>query len=64
MNKKVIEIKKWLLDAGLRQREVARKAGVNPSLVNNVIHGRRQSANVVRTMIGMGCPPEIFEKAA
>lgn len=64
MNRRFIELKKWLIEHGIKQKEVAKKAGVSESAINLVMQGRMTSANIKNTFINMGCPPEIWEKEA
>jgi plasmid maintenance system antidote protein VapI len=47
----VIERKKALLDVSLKQTEVARRAGVARTLVNQVIRGTRKSPRVVAVLV-------------
>ncbi len=63
-NRKIIEIKKWVIESGLRQREIASKLGVSYQHLNNVIHGRSISGLVEKALVDLGCPREAFEKAA
>ena len=63
-NRRTIEIKKWLLEKGLRQKDVAARAGVSRSTVNKIIQGIATSRTVVKALIDLGCPAEIFKKAA
>lgn len=65
MNRRFIELKKWLLENGLKQRDVAKKAGVSESAVYLVVRGKMTSANIKRAFLELGCPEEIwFERAA
>lgn len=57
---KTIEIKKWLLDKGLRQIDIARSLGVSHTTVNYIISGRFKSARVVQKLIELGCPAEFL----
>jgi len=55
MDKNTIDLKIKLLQAGVKQKDVAKKANVDKSLVSHVIAGRLKSArvlNVIREMIG------------
>jgi predicted XRE-type DNA-binding protein len=61
-NRRFIELKKWLIEKELRQRDIAKKAGVSDTAVRNVMAGKMTSANIKRVFIEMGCPPEIWEE--
>lgn len=64
MNRRFIALKVWLIEHGIKQKEVAKKAGVSESAINLVMQGRMTSANIRKAFIDMGCPPEIWEKEA
>lgn len=65
MNKRFIELKKWLLENNLKQRDIAKKAGVSESAIYLVVRGRMTSANIKRAFLELGCPEEIWaEKVA
>jgi len=51
-----IEIKKWLLDQWLTQRQIAREAGVSPCCVSLVIQGKKKSRYVREVLCWYGCP--------
>ena len=61
---KTIEIKKWLLDKGLKQMDIARAAKVSPTCVSLVIKGVATSQNVKGILEAMGCPEEFLRKKA
>lgn len=63
-NRRFIEIKKWLIEKGLKQRDIARKAGRSDAAVRNVMRGVMKSAYIESIFIEMGCPPEILEEEA
>lgn len=63
-NKRFIELKKWLIEKELKQKDIAQKAGVSHTAVNNVMKGKMTSANIKQVFIEMGCPPEIWEEDA
>ncbi len=64
MDKRLVEIKKWLLEKGLKQRDIARKAGVSDSAVYLVMRGKMTSANIKQVFLELGCPEEIFSEVA
>jgi transcriptional regulator with XRE-family HTH domain len=63
---KTNEIKKWLIDKGLTQQDIKRRAKVSQPLVSQVIKGERRSGpkakKVVRALKKLGCPEEFLEK--
>lgn len=61
---KVKEIKKWLIDNDMSQKEIAIKAGVSHTAVHNVIRGKMTSKRIVKLFLDLGCPKEYLEKAA
>ncbi|PKL41775.1 MAG: hypothetical protein CVV42_21095 [Candidatus Riflebacteria bacterium HGW-Riflebacteria-2] len=63
-NRRFIELKKWLVEKGLKQRDVARKASRSDSAVRNVMRGVMKSAYIESIFIEMGCPPEILKEEA
>ncbi|MEW6708277.1 MAG: hypothetical protein AB1403_00505 [Candidatus Riflebacteria bacterium] len=63
-NKRFIELKKWLIEMGLKQRDVARRAGRSDAAVRNVMRGVMKSAYIESIFIEMGCPPEILKEEA
>ena len=62
--KRVIELKKWMLEKGIKQIDVARKAGVTGTAVFLLINGRMVSANIKNALLELGCPPELLTKEA
>ncbi|PKL44352.1 MAG: hypothetical protein CVV41_06860 [Candidatus Riflebacteria bacterium HGW-Riflebacteria-1] len=63
-NRRFIELKKWLVEREIKQKDIAQKAGVSQTAVFNVMKGKMTSANIKQVFIDMGCPPEIWEKDA
>ncbi|WP_084059157.1 helix-turn-helix domain-containing protein [Desulfacinum hydrothermale] len=61
-NRRRIEIKKWLLDAGMTQAKIAKETGASPAIVSRVISGERGrrrkglSAAVIDYLERRGCP--------
>ncbi|MGA2735807.1 MAG: helix-turn-helix transcriptional regulator [Syntrophobacteraceae bacterium] len=53
---KSISIKKWLLEKGLTQADIARSLNVSRSLVGKVIKGERQNSQVIHELRLKGCP--------
>ncbi|GEM_PF-5150094 len=51
---KITEIKKCLLTKGVRQSDIARKIGVSPSAVNQVITGIRDTEKIREALIAAG----------
>lgn len=64
MDNRFIQIKTWLLKKGIKQRDIAKKAGVSESAVYLVIRGKMTSSNIKRAFIELGCPEEYWERAA
>lgn len=60
--KQRVEIKKWLLDAGLTQADIARETGASRALVCLVVAGKRGasgrglSRSVLEYLKKHGCP--------
>jgi len=60
--KQRVEIKKWLLDAGLTQTDIAKATGASRALVCRVVSGERGasgkglSAAVMEYLKRQGCP--------
>ncbi|HOV88242.1 MAG TPA: hypothetical protein PLM79_17940 [Syntrophobacteraceae bacterium] len=52
------EIRKWMIDEGVTQAQIAREARVSKALVSLVIKGERQNDLVVTLLRGHGCPEE------
>jgi len=63
-NRRFIELKKWLVEKELKQKDIAQEAGVSNAAVYNVMKGKMTSANIKQVFIKMGCPPEIWEEDA
>lgn len=61
MNKRMIEFKKWMLDAGLRQSDIARKAGVSPMTIHLVMKGWCKSRRIEALLRELGCPEELLQ---
>ncbi|SMC28476.1 hypothetical protein SAMN02746041_03261 [Desulfacinum hydrothermale DSM 13146] len=70
MNRKRIEIKKWLLETGITQVSVAKATGASPAMVSRVISGERGrrrkglSAAVIDYLERRGCPISSEESTA
>jgi transcriptional regulator with XRE-family HTH domain len=62
MNRK-IEIRKWFLDQGLTERQIAREAGVSFQLVWMVLEGSRRNALVLSALAAHGFPAELLPEA-
>ena len=56
-----IEIKKWLLDVGLTQADIAREAGVSEALVSYAISGRRNPKRIQPILKKHGCPSALID---
>lgn len=56
------EIKKWLIEKGLSQVEIAKRAGVNPVTVHNFCKGYVTSANIKSVFLSLGCPETLLTK--
>ncbi len=64
MNKRLIEFKKWMLDVGLRQSDIARKAGVTPMTIHLVMKGWAKSRRIEGILRELGCPEELLQNQA
>ena len=62
--RRILEIKKWLLENGLNQTELASQLGISLPFLNNIIHGRSSGRKVEKALVSLGIPPDLFEKAA
>jgi len=58
------EIKKWLIDKGLTQTEIANELGVSQTAVYQVIKGKMKSKKITNLLRSLGCPEEYLEKEA
>lgn len=58
------EIKKWLIDKGLTQTEIARQLGISQTAVYQVIKGNMKSKRITSLLKELGCPDEYLEKEA
>ena len=60
------EIKKFLIDEDLIQARIAEDLEVKPSLVSQVISGKKKSKRVINYLISKGCPEQFLhnEKTA
>ncbi len=63
------EIKKWMIDEGITQAQIAREANVSQGLVCMVLSGMRKNKTrrkdskvqlVITLLKGHGCPPEFL----
>ncbi len=61
MNRRLIEIKKWLLEKGLTQQDIADEAGVTGAAVNHVCRGIVKSSKVKEVLLKHGCPEALLE---
>jgi len=62
MNSRFIEIRKWLLERGLKQIEIARQANVSKTTVNLFCKGFTTSARLRQVFTDLGCPEEILDR--
>ena len=60
--KRIIELKKWMLENGIKQVDIAKKANVGPAAVWMVMHKNMVSANIKNAFLSLGCPPELLER--
>lgn len=68
LNKKALDkrrrkIRAVLLRRGIASRKIADDLGVNPSLIANVIAGRKTSRKVIEALIKAGVPESYFREA-
>lgn len=62
MSTRFIEIKKWLIDRGLTQAEIARKVGVSPITIHNFVKGFTTSRRIEAAFRDLGCPDDLLER--
>lgn len=62
MTRRFVEIKTWLAESGVKQRDIAKRAKVSESAVYLVVRGKMTSANIKRAFIELGCPEKIWEE--
>jgi len=60
MNQNRKEIKKWLIDQELSQKEIAIDLGVSEALVSLTIAGRKKNRRVIEALRQRGCPAEFL----
>lgn len=60
-NRRVVEIKKWLVERGLRPSQIADIAKVSDTIVHHVIKGIARSQKVERILRAYGCPEEFLQ---
>ena len=61
---KAIELKKWLLEKGLTQIKIAKKAGVSGQAISLFIKGHMVSSKVKKVFLEYGCPSELLDREA
>lgn len=61
---KIKEIKKWLIERGITQAEIAKRAGVSQTAVHYFCKGYMTSANIESVFVNLGCPKELLEREA
>jgi len=62
MNSRFVEIRKWLLDRGIKQIEIARQAKVSRTTVNQFCKGFTTSRRLSQIFEDLGCPQEILDR--
>lgn len=58
---RMIEIKKWLVETGITQAEIAARAKVTRSAVYRFAMGFAKSRNIESIFRDLGCPNELLE---
>jgi transcriptional regulator with XRE-family HTH domain len=53
--------KKWLIDLGMTQAQIAEECGVSQGYVSLVISGKRKSKKVTDFFLSRGCPRELLD---
>lgn len=51
-----IQVEIWMLQNGLRHRDIARALGVVDSYISNYLAGRQTSVRIREYLAGLGCP--------
>lgn len=62
MSTRLIEIRKWLLEHGLTQADIARRAQVSRVSVHYFLKGFHQSSRIAAVFRALGCPEEILDR--
>lgn len=62
MSTRFIEIRKWLLEHGLTQAEIARRANVSKCYVHFFVRGFNRSERIESIFRELGCPDELLER--
>jgi predicted transcriptional regulator len=57
-----VGIKKWLLDKGLSQVDIAKRLGLTTSVISDVIRGERTSRRIYECLLEIGCPERFLRK--
>jgi transcriptional regulator with XRE-family HTH domain len=62
MSSRLVEMKKWLLDKGMTQADIARKAGVSNMSIHLVLKGFMRSRRIEAILRELGCPEDLLER--
>lgn len=62
MSERLIEIRKWLLERGLTQADIARRAQVSSVAVHYFVKGFHSSRRIAAIFRELGCPEELLER--
>jgi predicted transcriptional regulator len=61
MKNRSLDVKIWMMNKGINNRQVARSYGCSEPPVSLFIRGKRTSKGLQKHMISMGCPKEYFK---
>ncbi len=59
-NRKPYRIREYLAEKGMTMKDVALDMGVNPSLVQDTIRGRKNSRRVLAKLVEIGVPADLL----
>lgn len=61
INRRLVEMKKWLAERGLTQAKIARAAKVSGTSVYHVLRGLSRSRKIEDILRAYGCPEDLLQ---